>query len=349
MQTRDLVVLGTSAGGVEALQMLAAGLPPDFGAAVLIVIHTTPTGPSLMPQILSRVGRLPAVETRDRMPLEPGRIYVAAPDHHLLVSPGHVHVTKGPRENRCRPAVDPLFRTAARHYGPRVIGVILTGMLNDGTAGLLEVKRRGGMTLVQDPDEAPFPSMPSSALRYVDVDDRLTVREIPRRLVELTREAAPVNGRPVSPQLAMESKFASGSLLEKVETMDTIGTLAGYSCPECHGPLWRMNGDGPIRFRCHVGHAYTAEAMEQGQAESVEAHLWDVLRTIEERVSLLRELAARARDLSEIHEADAWEARIGCLEEDMVSVRAVLASGKPDPTLKKTGTQETRTQQTRRP
>jgi two-component system, chemotaxis family, protein-glutamate methylesterase/glutaminase len=293
----------------------------------LVVIHTSPSGPSFMPGILSRAGNLMAVESQDKMPLEHGRIYVAPPDHHLLVSPGHIHVTKGPRENRFRPAIDPLFRTAARFYGPRVIGVVMTGMLNDGTVGLLEVKRQGGVSIVQDPDEALFPSMPTSVVRYVEVDERLPLRKIASRLVHLTSEdSLRMNEEhTVSSQLAMESKFAAMATLDKVETMDTIGTLAPYSCPECHGPMWRMNGGGPIRFRCHVGHGYTAEAMEIGQAEAVEANLWDVLRTLEERVSLLRELAGRAREAKQFVESASWEAQIGCLQEDVLSVRGILS------------------------
>ncbi|HEX7899270.1 MAG TPA: chemotaxis protein CheB [Planctomycetota bacterium] len=340
---RDLIVVGASAGGVDALQALVAGLPENFPAAVLVVLHSAPTGPGLMPHILSRAGVLMAVEGQDRMALQPGRIYVAPPDHHLLVSPGHVHVTKGPRENRSRPAIDPLFRTAAQHYGPRVIGVIMTGMLNDGTVGLLEVKRRGGIAIVQDPDEAAFPSMPLSALRYVKVDHQVRADEISSLLVRLTSEEGVTGplGLDVPFQLAMESKFAAQETLDEIDTMDSIGALAGYSCPECHGPLWRMNGDGPIRFRCHVGHAYTAEAVLAGQAESLEANLWDVLRTLEERASLLREMAGQAREMNLRHEAADWEGRIRFLEKDMVSVRALLTNGTSGETKKnnkKTGT-----------
>lgn len=330
MSDRDVVVVGASAGGVEALQRLVADLPPDFQAAVLVVLHTAPTGPSLMPHILGRAGPLLTVEAQDQMTLQPGRVYVAPTDHHLIVSPGHVHVTKGPRENRARPAIDPLFRTAAQFYGPRVIGVILTGMLNDGTVGLLEVKQRGGVAIVQDPDDALFPSMPRSALRYVDVDYRLPLRMIAPELRRLTAERDPKAAvdKPVTLQLAIESKIASLCRLDEVDAMDTIGMLAGYSCPECHGPLWRMKGEGPIRFRCHVGHAYTGETLEVGQAESEESSLWDVLRTLEERVALLRELSDRARELHQPHEAAEWQSRIGCLQEDMLAVRAVLNNGK---------------------
>lgn len=289
-----------------------------------------------MPHILSRAGPLPAVEAGDMTPLRPGRIYFAPPDHHLLVSPGHVHVTKGPRENRFRPAIDPLFRTAARYYGDRVIGVILTGMLNDGTIGLLAVKRRGGFAIVQDPDDALFPSMPESALRYVDAEACLPLEEIAPRLASLTAEDvdAPENGRDVPFQLAMESKFAAMEVLDEVEKMDTIGTLAAYSCPECHGPMWRMIGEGPLRFRCHVGHAYTAETMDAGQAESLESNLWEVLRSLEERTALLRELAERARELNDPHEASTWESRIGSLQRDMVVVREMLAKGTSSEPLK---------------
>ncbi len=264
------------------------------------------------------------------MEIQPGRIFVAPPDHHLLLSPGHVHVTKGPKENLTRPAIDPLFRTAARFYGPRAIGVVLTGNLNDGTVGLVEVTRAGGLAVVQDPDDAQYPSMPASALRYVKVDHRARLRELGPLLVRLTSQEFPPEPaeRRVSARLVMESKFASLGTLDEVEKMETIGTIAPYSCPECHGPVWRMNGEGPLRFRCHVGHAYTAETMQVGQAQSCEATLWDLLRTLEERAALLREMADSAKEKGRIPEASSWDAQAGCLVEDMLSLRQILSSGK---------------------
>ncbi len=185
MESRPgIVVIGASAGGVEAIGSLAAALPADFAAAVMVVLHIG-AHKSVLPWLLNQRGPLPACHPRDGDPIRPGHIYVAPSDHHLLVEPGRVRLTRGPRENWARPAVDPLFRSAARAYGLGVVGVILTGGLNDGTAGLFEIKRHGGLAVVQDPDEAASPGMPRSALKHVVVDHRLPLAAIPALLARL--------------------------------------------------------------------------------------------------------------------------------------------------------------------
>src|SRR3954453_3569729 len=193
MPNHDIMIIGTSAGGLEASIAIISNLPADFPAALFVVTHMSPEEPSLLPDILSHRGLLPAVHVTEGMPIEPGRIYCATPDHHLLIEPGHIHSLRGMKENGFRPAIDATLRTAARAYGPRVVGVILTGMLDDGTAGLLAVKRRGGYAIVQDPDEALYPSMPRTARRYVAVDAVLRLADMAPTLVRLahTPTAAP--------------------------------------------------------------------------------------------------------------------------------------------------------------
>src|SRR5215213_520951 len=193
MPNHDIMIIGMSAGGLEASIAIISHLPAEFPAALFIVSHMSPEAPSLLPGILSARGALPAVHSTDGMAIEPGRIYCATPDHHLLIDPGHIHSLRGMKENGFRPAIDATLRTAARAYGPRVVGVILTGMLDDGTAGLLAVKRRGGYAIVQDPEEALYPSMPRTALRYVAADAVLRLADIAPRLVQLahTPVAAP--------------------------------------------------------------------------------------------------------------------------------------------------------------
>jgi two-component system chemotaxis response regulator CheB len=166
----DIITIGASAGGVEAFKKIVHELPPALQAAIFVVLHISPEGPSVLPDILNRAGPLPALHPRDGDKIQLGKIYIAPPDHHLLIRRGHIHLFRGPKENNVRPAIDPLFRTAARAYGPRVIGVVLTGVLDDGTAGLLAIKARGGITVVQDPDDALFSGMPESAMKYADVD-----------------------------------------------------------------------------------------------------------------------------------------------------------------------------------
>jgi two-component system, chemotaxis family, protein-glutamate methylesterase/glutaminase len=313
MPGHDIIVVGTSAGGVEALTTLVAGLPHDLPAAIFIVLHLAPEGPSFLAEILSRAGPLPATQMVNGEAITPGRIYVAPPDHHLLVEQGHVRVTRGPKENRFRPSVDVLFRSAAYAYGPRVIGVILTGALDDGTAGLWAVKDRGGLAVVQDPQDALHSSMPHSALQYVNVDACLPLAKIAPTLVRLAGEPAPVEGvLPVSKKLAIETQIARQDQAFDMSIMD-LGALSPYSCPECHGVLVQLQDGGFTRFRCHTGHAYSLSSLVAEVTEALETSLWNTLRVMNESVLLLRHLAQHARDqqdggLAEIAEGKAHDA-----------------------------------------
>ncbi len=304
---QDLIVIGASAGGVEALKRLVAQLPEDLPAAVLIVLHVWSQGRSILPQILNHAGPLPAYHAADREPLEYGRIYVAPPDYHMMVCNGHIEVTRGPKENRHRPAIDPLFRSAAFYHGPRVVGVILTGTLSDGAAGLMAVKRRGGVAIVQDPADAQFGGMPVSAIEYTPVDYILPLTEIPRKLALLA-------GQPTS--IAIASPFRSNNNerqeLDLAEAnMDAIedeqgrsGRPSVYACPDCNGTLWEVDDDGLLRFRCRVGHAYTAASLSQEQSERIEEALWTAFRATEEAASLHRRISERARGRGDLATAE---------------------------------------------
>src|SRR4051812_13963699 len=247
MPAKQLVVVGASAGGIEALRAVVAGLPPDFAAPICVVLHTAPQSPGVLDAILSRAGPLPATNARDQERLVPGHIYVAPPDYHLLIEPGRVRVTKGPRENRFRPAIDPLFRSAAQVYGPAAIGVVLTGNLDDGTAGLWAVKQLGGTAIVQHPDDALFPAMPTSALRHVKVDYSVPLPELPPLLVKLTSEVpAESVAVPVPPAMEVEVKIAK----EEHPVDAGLGGIAKpsvYACPECHGVLLQLEEGGRVR------------------------------------------------------------------------------------------------------
>jgi two-component system, chemotaxis family, protein-glutamate methylesterase/glutaminase len=291
----DIIVVGASTGGVEALAALVQRLPKDLPAAIFVVLHLAAERPSRLPEILSRYSRLPVAHALDNEPIRCGRIYVAPPDRHLLVDRGVVRVVRGPRENRNRPAVDSLFRTAACSYGPRVVGVVLTGALDDGTAGLQAIKRRGGVAVVQDPHDALIPSMPESALRYVQVDHTLPLADIPPLLVRLTREPAPDEARfPVPHDMEIEANIAT---LDEA-TMDAEerpGTISVFTCPECNGPLWEMRDGDLLRFRCRVGHAFTPESMLDGKAEQVEEALWTAYETLRESALMPRRLMGEAQ------------------------------------------------------
>ncbi|WP_298904277.1 chemotaxis protein CheB [uncultured Nostoc sp.] len=298
----NIIVVGTSAGGVEALTYLVKQLPPDLNAAVLIVLHVSSHGKSVLPDILSRAGNLPVSHAQDGEAIVHGRIYVALPDHHLLVEPGYLRLTRGATENRCRPAIDPLFRSAARTYGQRVIAVLLTGMLDDGTAGLMAVKIRGGVAIVQNPDDAMYSEMPRNAIENLDnIDHILPLSDIPSILVALVNrpmEVEPEN--PVSNKMEFETQIAQLNL-EAVENQgDRPGKPSTFGCPDCGGVLWELEEGNFLGFRCRTGHAYSAKSLLATQSDALDDALWIAFRALEEKAALSHRMALRmeARNLS---------------------------------------------------
>ena len=335
MPGRDIIVVGASAGGVEALSQLAAGLPKDLPAAVFIVLHVPAQGTSVLPQILSRVGPLPATHPQDGEPIHVGHIYVAPPDRHLLVRDGHVRLTRGPRENSNRPAIDPLFRTAARDHGRHVIGVVLTGVLDDGTAGLAAVKQRGGVAVVQDPADALYAGMPQSALANVAVDYCLPVTAMPQTLARLAAEPLPpgADPSPVSPEMDIEARIAELEMdALQAPDPDRPGTPSGFSCPECGGSLWELHEGDLIRFRCRVGHAWSADSLLAEQSVALEAALWAALRALEEKANLARRLAERIRSRGDgKRTAEHFERQVEECEQHAALLRQTLLQRQASP------------------
>lgn len=282
MRTNQLVVIGGSAGGIEALRTLVAGLPADFPAPVCVVVHTAPQAPGVLDEILSRAGPLHATNAIGGERIRPGRIYVAPPDFHLVVEPGMLRVMKGPLENRFRPAIDPLFRSAAQVYGPGVIGVILTGSLDDGTAGLWTVKQTGGTAIVQDPDEALYPGMPQNALNHVNVDHVVPLAGIAPLLVELTRVPAEVPDELAVPdQINVEVKIATEQ--NPIDAaLERVGQPSRFACPECRGVLLQLKEGPYTRFRCHTGHAYSVNSLLAAISEQIDESGWVAIRALEE-------------------------------------------------------------------
>lgn len=322
MTKHDIVVIGASAGGVEAISRLVAELPHNLRAAVLIVLHLS-KGRSVLPAILTRAGRLPAVHPFDGQPLHYGRIYVAPPDRHMTISGDAIRVVHGPTENGVRPAVDPLFRSAARTFGSRVIGVVLTGSLDDGTAGLAAVKDAGGIAIVQDPREAFAPSMPRSAMEAVAVDHVLPLAEIPILIGALAAEAAGAGRDQITPHLEpMEPDLSQEDIA--LEPEDRPGRVSVFSCPECHGALWEAEEAGILRFRCRVGHVYSSESMLAAQTDSVDRASWAALRALEERAALTRKLAYRAKARKHGWVSQAFEQRALEAEEHAASLKQLL-------------------------
>jgi two-component system chemotaxis response regulator CheB len=317
---RDIIVVGASAGGIDAISQLVCGLPPDLDAAVLIVLHMAPTFPRVLAERLARMGSLPAADAVDGATICPNRIYLCVPDRHLLVAGDKIRLSRGPKENHSRPSVDALFRSAAYSCGARVIGVVLTGQLDDGTAGLWAIKDRGGLAIVQDPAEAAYRSMPESALRQNSVDYTLKVGDMGTVLRLLTREEVVVEGEP-EPELEgtalqIETAIASGdSALDK--GVRKLGKPSVYTCPDCHGTMFAINEGPRIRFRCHTGHAYSARALAEYTVPAVEKTLWMALAQLEEREILLRELGQQdERSLEQAKEVSQLRLRLHALLKD---------------------------------
>jgi two-component system chemotaxis response regulator CheB len=272
--------LAASAGGVEALTSVIGGLPEDLPAAVLVVLHIAPIGPSVLPGIIGRHSQLRAGHPADGDRLEEGRVYVAPPDHHLEVVDGHVRVERGPRENGNRPAADPLFRSIAA-FGERGAGVVLSGALDDGTAGLAAIKAAGGLTVVQDPEEAAFPGMPMNAVVNVDPEHVLTIAEIPQVLIDFAKEMSTLP--PDDPE---------GAESDRARQEGAAGAASEFTCPDCGGTLWMVESQ-PMRFRCRVGHSFSSESLVLGKQQAVEDALWAAIVALEERADISRRLLRR--------------------------------------------------------
>lgn len=291
MSPMHIVTVGASAGGVASLSALVSSLPADLDAAIFVVLHIPANLVSTLPEILSSKGPLKAVHPTDGDEIERGRIYVAPPDHHMLLEANRVLVTRGPKENRNRPSVDALFRSAAYSYGPRVIGIILSGALDDGTSGLWSIKQMGGVTIAQDPTEATFDSMPANALSQVEIDYCLSVHKMGALLKQLTQqelEKPAYDTESEKQKMAIEVSVAVDGDAFKKGIMD-VGTLTPFTCPECQGVLVKLTEGKLDRFRCHTGHAYSASALLSGIMEKIDESYWAAMRSLEEAAMLLEQ------------------------------------------------------------
>lgn len=330
MPKRDLIVIGASAGGVEALKTVVAGLPAGLPAAVLVVLHVPGDLRSALPEILARTSRLPCAHAREDRALALGTITVAPPDRHLTVRGGRVHLSRGPRVNGHRPAADPLFQTAAVARGNRVIGVILSGALDDGAAGMVDIRSAGGITIVQDPDDALYAGMPRSVLELTSVDHVLPASEIPAALVALAGREVPHRRTSSLPEENMSSPTDQLEI-ELASAADPSDPASGMTCPECHGSLWlKTNGDTE-RYRCRVGHTYTPKGLFAAQSEALEDTIWASYRALEESASLAQRLADRARNKQGLPLlAERYERKHADAEDRADVIRAVLERGRID-------------------
>jgi two-component system, chemotaxis family, protein-glutamate methylesterase/glutaminase len=321
-----IIVVGASAGGLDALSRLVASLPKDFPAALLVVQHmSADTTGEVLVKALAKSGKLGCKHAQNGEAIRIGHIYVAPSDHHMLISKGKILISKGARENRSRPAIDPLFRSAAVAFGPKLIGVVLTGYLDDGTIGLKAIKRCGGICIVQDPKDAKYPDMPQNALDNVEVDYCLPLSEIGECLAKLVHRQT---RKPVSipKDIAMEAKIAE-RVLSDVSAVEELGNQVPFNCPNCGGVLWEMKDRTLLRYRCHTGHSYTANVLLVEQTKKIEETLWVALRMFEERKNLLNTMAnpkSKGFKRSAVERAREFQVHIE-------RIRDILLSGTEEP------------------
>jgi two-component system chemotaxis response regulator CheB len=315
---RDIVVVGGSSGALDALKFLA-DLPANFPAAVFLVVHAAPEGPGLLPNILRRFTKLPVAHAQHAEPVVNGRLYVAPPGYHLSMKPGMVEVSYGPRENRHRPSIDVLFRAAAETYGPRVIGVVLSGMLDDGSAGLVAIRKRGGLAVVQDPTDALYPDMPSNALASAGADHCVPVS----RLGFLLNESVGTAKEDRAVHAETKAEQTGGAAINRNE--HSSGTASDFSCPDCGGVLRRIEeGEKPSRFRCRVGHAFSEQSLLAAQSDKLEEALWSALRIIQEKTETARVLRQHARARNFKLALQKFDKQIIDLESDAKIIRDLL-------------------------
>ena len=319
VDTIDTIVIGGSAGGFTALRDIVQHLPADFPAAILVCLHQPSGGRNRTAELLSRYTDLPVQRGREGDRLEPGRIYVAGPDAHMLVGSDHIHLRRGAHENNFRPAIDPLFRSAAVMRGPRAVAVVLSGVLDDGAAGARALHRTGGTVIVQDPDTAEFGDMPRNALAAGTDAEVLPVEEIADRLTALAGQPCPAM-KEVPWEIGLELKITTMEAAS-MASEDKLGTLTPFNCPHCNGVLWEIE-DGPLtRYRCHTGHAYGQESLSAAQEEALDFGLFNALRACRGRAELVRRIA---EDMPEGFGRDRMMKRAASFEEDAERLEAII-------------------------
>ncbi|WP_433041331.1 chemotaxis protein CheB [Dactylosporangium sp. CS-033363] len=293
MANRDIVVIGGSAGGLEAMCQVVAGLPADLPASVLLVLHMPPDARSAAADVLSRCGPMTAATARDGEPIVPGRIYVPVPDRHLLVHDGSIRLSRAPQQNRSRPAVDALFRSAARWYGPRTVGLVLSGALDDGAAGLATIVQLGGVALVQDPADAVYAGMPQAALAVTPGAEAAAAWALSAALIRLVGEPVPAAGEAPDPDLVTEVEMAI-SERPTVSGSTFPGRPVGIGCPDCGGGMHVLGAAPAIHYLCHIGHSWSPYTLLAAQHDKVEQALWTAVSMLEEQAHVHRHLAERA-------------------------------------------------------
>ena len=329
-RSHKVIVIGTSAGGMQALERLLAHLPADLPAAIFIVQHLSVD--SSAPFLVQRLGQHAALACKvavDREGIVPGTVYMAPPDRHLLLKEEEMLVVRGPRENQFRPSIDPLLRSAAAYYGPHAIGVILTGFLSDGVAGMEAIKRSGGKTVVQDPDDAEFAPLPQNVIRQVETDHVVALEEMAEVLVNLCRQTDPKTAKvpaDIWQEVQITERIMTNSAMNDIEELNKIGERVPYSCPECGGSLWELTQPGTLkRYRCHTGHAYTQDSLLLSMSSHLEETLWVAMRTLEERRNILLHMSQNDNQKGNRRWAENQEERAEEMKVHIERLRELLA------------------------
>lgn len=331
MNNRDIIVIGGSSGATAPLKSILGSFPADLAAAVFVVLHIPARSVGILATVASAASKLPVHQAADGMAFLPGNIYLGVADHHLLVGKGEIHLGRGPRENMVRPAIDPLFRSAAISHGPRVIGVVLSGFLNDGASGLEAIKRCGGVVLVQEPTDAIADEMPRSAMSAVEVDLSIPSARMGDALSDLV-QGRPGPAVPIPPDIRLEVDIAAGERINS-SVLSKIADPVAITCPACGGVMSIVQDSKPLRFRCQVGHAYTAEAMAKEQEEAVDEALRVALRIIEERAELVGRMANDARYTGRKSIAEMYDERASEYRGQAETIRKAVLANLPDTPL----------------
>lgn len=329
MTNRDIIVIGGSSGATAPLRTILGALPEDLAAAVFIVVHIPTRSLGLLATVTAAAAHLPVHAAQDGMAIVPGNIYLGVPDHHLIIRDGQMRLGRGPRENMARPSIDPLFRSAAMAYGPRVIGVLLSGLLNDGAAGLEAIKRCGGVAIVQDPADAIADEMPLSAMAVVTVDLAVPSARLGDILSELVHESAGLR-LPVPPEIRLEVDIAAGERIDS-DLLRYVADPAPLTCPHCSGVLSTVRNAKPLRFRCQVGHAFTAEIVAKQQENAVDEALRVALRIVEERAELVARMARDGRNSGRPAVAEMYDERATEYREYAETIRRAVLLSLPTP------------------
>ena len=322
---RNIIVVGASYGGLTAFSKLVSYLPKSLPAPIFFVQHVSPAHMSHLADILSNRGPLRAIQPTDHSPYEEGVVYTGAPNHHLLVKNAHLRVVHGPTENRFRPSIDALFRSAAAYHTTRVVGVLLTGYQDDGVLGLEAVKRCGGTAIVQDPNEAEVGVLPRNAIQRVQVDEVLPIEGIAKKLVELSE--LPADPPRAVPEDIMAGAKVSEHEIQALDTMQKIADATPFTCPDCGGVLWKIKNENVYSMRCVTGHAYTLEAYMDGQGAALENALWGAIRFMEERIKLVEVLQREAHEKKWRGSAEQYAKTTAELKQHASVLRNFVMSG----------------------